>query len=734
MPPARVVRHDGDDPYLVVAADKGTATFSDIANGVAQDYGFWLGDAFASGGSVGYDHKAMGITARGAWESVKRHFRELGVDTQSQDFTVVGIGDMSGDVFGNGMLLSEHIRLVAAFDHRHVFLDPDPDPTASFTERQRLFDLPRSSWADYDTSLISAGGGVFPRSAKSIPVSPQVRAALGIAGGGHVDDAPGADARDPAGPGRPALERRHRHLREGVGREPTPRSATRPTTRSGSTAAMLRAKVVGEGGNLGFTQRGRIEAALPGVRLNTDAIDNSAGVDTSDHEVNIKILLDSVVRSGDLTAQAAQRAARRDDRRRRGPRAARQLRAERAAGQRPGAVPLDAHRAPAVHPGAGAARRARPELEFLPTDTAMDERHAAGKGLTSPELSVLVAYAKMTRGPRRCASPPCRTSRTSPGAAATTSRPRCVERYGDRLASHPLRREIVTTVVVNDMVNRGGITLRVPGDRGDRGHPGRGRPRLHRRPRGVRPARLLAPGRGARQRRSRPGRSPRCTWSAGGCSTGPPAGCCSRAGRCIDVAPRSSIFEPVSRLAAQIPDMLIGVERERLYRRAAEFEALGAPADLAVETAAMLDVFSLLDICRSRASTGEGPNAVSEVYFALSERFEVDKMLTRITQLPRDDRWSALARMALRYDLYGALAGLTRSVLQTSQDVDDSDERIAMWAEANAEGLARTRATLDDITGSRELRPGHLVGGAAGDPHPGAVRQRDLRSNTPSRS
>ncbi len=231
-----MVRHDEDDTYLVVAADKGTATFSDIANDVAISYGFWLGDAFASGGSAGYDHKGMGITARGAWESVKRHFRELGHDTQSEDFTVVGVGDMSGDVFGNGMLLSEHIRLVAAFDHRHIFLDPNPDAAVSYAERRRLFDLPRSSWADYDTALISAGGGIYPRTAKSIPITAQVREALGIPSRRRQADPGRADAGDPEGPGRPAVERRHRHLRQVVARSPTPTSATRPTTRSGSTA------------------------------------------------------------------------------------------------------------------------------------------------------------------------------------------------------------------------------------------------------------------------------------------------------------------------------------------------------------------------------------------------------------------------------------------------------------------------------------------------------------------
>ena len=238
VPPPGVVRLDGDDPYLVVAADKGTATFSDVANEIAVRYGYWLGDAFASGGSEGYDHKKMGITARGAWESVRWHFAALRLNPDTDDFTAVGIGDMSGDVFGNGMLLSRHIKLVAAFDHRHVFLDPDPDPAVSFAERQRLFDLPRSSWADYDTALISAGGGVWPRSAKSVPISAQARAALGLDAGGHRALARRADLRDPARAGRPAVERRHRHLREGVARDarrrgrPVKRRGARSTRRS----------------------------------------------------------------------------------------------------------------------------------------------------------------------------------------------------------------------------------------------------------------------------------------------------------------------------------------------------------------------------------------------------------------------------------------------------------------------------------------------------------------------
>ncbi|MDQ3160456.1 MAG: NAD-glutamate dehydrogenase, partial [Pseudomonadota bacterium] len=303
VPPEGVVRHDGDDPYLVVAADKGTATFSDIANGIAQAHGYWLDDAFASGGSVGYDHKGMGITARGAWESVKRHFRAMGRNSQKQDFTCVGIGDMSGDVFGNGMLLSKHIRLLAAFDHRHIFIDPNPDPASSFKERARMFKLPRSSWQEYDAKLISAGGGVYPRSAKSIPLSAEAKAALGI----ESDDIAMSPMQLMS-----AILRAPVDLlwNGGIGtyvkcsRESHDDVGDRANNGLRVDGNQLRCNVVGEGGNLGLTQLGRIEAAQHGVLLNTDFIDNSAGVDTSDHEVNIKILLNGEVQRKKLTLPA----------------------------------------------------------------------------------------------------------------------------------------------------------------------------------------------------------------------------------------------------------------------------------------------------------------------------------------------------------------------------------------------------------------------------------------------
>ncbi|HYT25633.1 MAG TPA: NAD-glutamate dehydrogenase, partial [Actinomycetota bacterium] len=393
VPPPDTLRYDPDDPYLVVAADKGTATFSDIANSIAREYGFWLDDAFASGGSAGYDHKKMGITARGAWESVKRHFRELGVDTQATDFTVVGVGDMSGDVFGNGMLLSRHTKLVGAFNHQHVLLDPDPDPEASFRERERLFALPRSSWADYDPAVISAGGGVFPRTAKSVPLSPEARRALGVdADALPTNELIQALLRAPVdllwngGIGTYVKSSRESHADVG--------DRTNDGVRV--DAAELRCKVVGEGGNLGLTQLGRIEYALGGGRINTDFIDNSGGVDCSDHEVNIKILLNSVVAAGDMTRKQRDEllAAMTDD-------VAESVLLDNY--RQAQAISLTETQAPALLDEQARMMRSLERagkldrrLEFLPDREGLAERRAAGLGLTRPELAVLLAYSKVT--------------------------------------------------------------------------------------------------------------------------------------------------------------------------------------------------------------------------------------------------------------------------------------------------------------------------------------------------
>src|SRR3954454_8848246 len=456
VPPAHVVRADGDDPYLVVAADKGTATFSDIANGVSEKYGFWLGDAFASGGSVGYDHKAMGITARSAWVSVQRHFRELGVDVQAEDFTVCGVGDMSGDVFGNGMLLSEHIRLLAAFDHRHVFLDPSPaDPAASHAERRRLFELPRSTWADYSTELISEGGGVFARSAKSIEITPQVREALAV----------DAERLTPSELMQAILKAPVDLLwNGGIGTYVKASSETHADVGDKANDAIrvngrdLRARVVGEGGNLGCTQRGRIEFALNGGRINTDAIDNAGGVNCSDHEVNIKILLDSVVDAGDMTVkQRNALLAEMTD-----AVAERVLRGSYSQTQ---ALSLARFQAPAmldVHDRfmreLEAAGRLARAIEALPDADVVAERRQAGLGLMQPELAVVLAYSKITLYASLLEGDLPDDPALEVDLARYFPAP-LPERFADEIARHRLRREIIATRVANDMVDRAGTTF-----------------------------------------------------------------------------------------------------------------------------------------------------------------------------------------------------------------------------------------------------------------------------------
>ncbi|KQO61843.1 NAD-glutamate dehydrogenase [Methylobacterium sp. Leaf88] len=455
VPPADTVRHDPDDAYLVVAADKGTATFSDIANALSAERGHWLGDAFASGGSQGYDHKGMGITARGAWEAVKRHFLEMDIDTQSDPITVAGVGDMSGDVFGNGMLLSRSLRLVAAFDHRDIFLDPNPDAAASFAERRRLFDLGRSSWRDYDTGLISPGGGVYARSLKTIPVSPEIRAVLGLA----------QDAATPAELMQAILKAPVDLLWfGGIGTyirataESDEEAGDRANDAVRITGAMVRAKVIGEGANLGATQRGRIEAARNGVRLNTDAIDNSAGVNTSDVEVNIKIALMTPERDGRLDGQArsALLVAMTDEV------AALVLRNNQLQTL---ALSLAQHRG---LPETGFAMRTMQALEaegrldrgveLLPDDAAIAERMRKGEGLTRPEYAVLLAYAKLALYDALLASPAPNDpyfdrelQRYFPAALR--------QHFPDAVNGHRLRREIISTALSNIIVNRGGPSL-----------------------------------------------------------------------------------------------------------------------------------------------------------------------------------------------------------------------------------------------------------------------------------
>lgn len=716
VPPQDVVRHDGDDTYLVVAADKGTATFSDIANGVAQDYGFWLDDAFASGGSAGYDHKAMGITARGAWESVKRHFREMGLDTQTQEFTVTGVGDMSGDVFGNGMLCSPHIRLVGAFDHRHIFLDPTPDAATSYAERGRLFKLPRSSWADYDTSLLSPGGGIYPRSVKSVPISAEVRAALGLPDG--VRALPPADLMRAI-----LLAPVDLFWNGGIGTYV--KSAVENNADVGDRAndpirvdgKMLRCKVIGEGGNLGATQLGRIEAAQSGIRVNTDAIDNSAGVDTSDHEVNIKILVTDLMRRGrfDLAERDALLHSMTEEIGRR------VLRDNYEQNVLLGNARAQRHAMVGVHRRftdwlveRGELDR---ELEFLPSDAEMADREANGSGLTSPEFSVLVAYAKLILKADLADS----ALTDDPWFESTLIDyfPRQLrETYAADLAQHPLRREIVINTVVNSLVNRGGITFAFRTSEETGASPERvtrayviareifdlaGFVRQVEALDNVVPTdvqtRLYLEFRRLIDRTTR--------WLL---HSRPVA---------LDIGSEIARFAPVvADLVPRLPQLLQGSEHDRWAENARDtFGAPGVPDELAGQAAALLDAYSLLDITEQAHRTGTQAQDIAQVYFALSERLGVDRMLHAVSALPREDRWDALARGAVRDDLYSVLDAFTAAVIAGTPDDLPAPQRLESWVTANEESVTRAGQAL---TGLSELEQPGLA--------PLSVALRTLRS------
>ncbi|GGT90575.1 NAD-glutamate dehydrogenase [Streptomyces lateritius] len=704
VPPVDVVRHDEDDTYLVVAADKGTATFSDIANEVAVGYGFWLGDAFASGGSAGYDHKGMGITARGAWESVERHFRELGHDTQTEDFTVVGVGDMSGDVFGNGMLLSEHIRLVAAFDHRHIFIDPNPDAAVSYAERRRLFELPRSSWADYKTELLSAGGGIHPRTAKSIPINAHMRTALGI-------DA-GVTKMTPAELMQAILHSPVDLLwNGGIGTYVKSSAETHADVGDKANDAIrvngedLRVKVVGEGGNLGLTQLGRIEFARrggpegEGGKVNTDAIDNSAGVDTSDHEVNIKILLNGLVVEGDMTVKQRNKilAEMTDEVGRLVLRNnyAQNVALANAVAQSPSL--LHAHQR--FMRRLGRDGHLDRSLEFLPNDRQIRELLNAGKGLSQPELAVLLAYTKITVADELIGTglpddPYLRE-------LLHTYFPTLLrEKFPEAIDSHPLRREIITTILVNDTVNSGGSTFlhRLREETGasieeivraqtaaraifrlsdvwdavealDNQVPAefQTRMRLHSR-------RLVE--RGTR-------------WLLG------------NRPQPLELAETVDFFgDRVEQVWAELPQLLRGADLEWYQQILEELTAVGVPEKLALRVAGFSSAFPILDIVAIADRTEKDPMAVAEVYYDLADRLRITQLMDRIIELPRADRWQSMARASIREDLFAAHAALTADVLAAGDGSASPEQRFKAWEEKNAAILGRARTTLEEIQSS----------------------------------
>jgi len=700
VPPAQVVRHDADDPYLVVAADKGTATFSDFANEIALARGFWLGDAFASGGSAGYDHKKMGITARGAWESVRYHFRTLGVDVGTDDFTVVGIGDMSGDVFGNGMLLSPHIRLIAAFDHRHVFLDPDPDPTVSFAERRRLFDLPRSSWADYDAGRISAGGGVWPRSAKSIPLSPQARSALRIGAAGSAlspDEVISAILAAPVdllwNGGIGTYVKASYQSNADVG--------DRANDAVRIDAVALRCRVVAEGGNLGLTQQARIEYALAGGLVCTDFIDNSAGVDTSDHEVNIKILLDREVRDGILTVDGRNDLLEEmtDD-------VARQVLVHNyrqvrvlAAAQAQASQMLHVH-ARYIHK-LERDGRIRRKLDVLPAEREIAERRTAHIGLVVPEFAVLLAQTKIEATEEVLASALPDDPYLHRVLAAYFP-PALRERYAARLGEHPLRREIITTAIVNDMVDRSGITFAF---------------RLAEET-GASVPDITAAWLVARQVFDMPGFWAEVEALDGQVSTAVQVRAMlegrkltERAARWLlafrrppfDVQETHDFFASgVLTVAAGLPKLLAGRDLAGFDERREEYLAGGVTASLAERIAAMVPAYSAFDIVDIAFGTGRSVDETAEVYFDLADRLQIARLRDLVTALPREDRWNTMARGAIRDDLYAAHAALARDVL-TVTEPGSPEQRLAAWVERNAPAVRRANQTLTEIWESNDF-------------------------------
>jgi glutamate dehydrogenase len=684
VPPKDVVRHDDDDPYLVVAADKGTATFSDIANSVSAAYGFWLGDAFASGGSVGYDHKKMAITARGAWVSVTRHFHEMGVDIATEDFTVAGVGDMAGDVFGNGMLLSDRLKLVAAFNHMHIFLDPTPDTAASFTERKRLFNLPRSTWKDYDAALISKGGGIFERSAKSIALSKEVQTTLGISKASLTPDeliraillAP-VDLLWNGGIGTYVKAEEETHDQVG----------DRTNNAVRVNGKELRCKIVGEGGNLGFTQKGRIEYARLGGRINTDAIDNSAGVDCSDHEVNIKIAFSQEIAKGNLTTPKRDKllTAMTED-------VAQlvlkdnilQTQAITIAEQQ--GVQLLESQARLIHTleRQGLLDRA---IEFLPSDKQLAELKVAHKGLTRPEIAVLLSYSKMVLYKDILES-------TLPDEAYFTADlhryfPKAMQQdFTDAIEHHALKREIIATVVTNSIVNRAGITFffDIAEDLGVGA-------------RDIASAYTLA----------RDAFGLRNLWKeieASGVGVATQAQMYAAAGEFLErvtvwLLRNLPLPLDIDRAFAEIAPGIADIEKnsKNLHsdttRQSADKMLEGLKekgvSDKLAEKIANLDLMSsAFDIISVAHKTKLPVTTVGKIYFALGARLKLGWLRLNAGRISTGSHWERLAVQSVVGDLYDEQRRLAMSVIEQSGHVD-------AWATANEGDLSRFDRFMDDL-------------------------------------
>ncbi|UYN94770.1 MAG: NAD-glutamate dehydrogenase [Enhydrobacter sp.] len=693
VPPADVVRHDGDDPYLVVAADKGTATFSDIANALARDYGFWLDDAFASGGSAGYDHKKMGITARGAWESVKRHFRELGIDIQTTPFTAVGVGDMSGDVFGNGMLLSRRTRLLAAFDHRHIFIDPSPDPEASWQERKRLFDLPRSAWSDYDTAKLSAGGGIYKRSAKSIVLSAEARQVLGVEASTltpidliHAILKAPADLLYFGGIGTYVKASSESHADAG----------DRANDPLRVNAADLRARVIGEGANLALTQRGRVEAALAGRRLNTDALDNSAGVDTSDHEVNIKIATGEAIRRGLLAATARDELlfSMTDEVAALVLRHNYQQSQAISVAEAGAAEDYDRHeRLMRMLERRGRLDRA---VEFLPDTAAM--KREGRLALSRPELCVLLAYAKIDLNEEILDSD-LPDDPLLEGELLRYFPAPMRERFEPALRGHRLRREIVALQVVNSLVNRCGPTfVRDVGLR-----TGASAAEI---------ARAFIVARDAWRLRElwervealdstlKAQAQLRMLAATQRFLTRTVQWILRRLPQPLDTVGATAELGSAIAALRDLPEESMGsAENEAVGERAAALEAIGAPTGIAHE-AAMLDTLAAAgDLMLAARANGCAIEDAARLYFRLGERLSLATLANGAHRLPREGQWASQAALSTLDDIAALHADLLGSALRAARpdEIADPDAALARWSDGRRLALARVDRLREEL-------------------------------------
>ena len=711
IPPPRTVRHDGDDPYLVVAADKGTATFSDYANEIPQPRGFWLGDAFASGGSHGYDHKKMGITAKGAWEAVKRHFREMGRDIQNEPFTCVGVGDMSGDVFGNGMLLSRKTKLLAAFDHRHIFIDPEPDSEMSWKERKRLFDLPRSSWADYNKALISKGGGVLSRSLKEIAVSLEIKAMTGL---DKAAVSPGELIK--------SLLKTEIDLLWFGGIGTFVKAARQTNIEVGDRAndavringAELRAKVVGEGANLGMTQLGRVEFALKGGRLNTDAIDNSAGVDTSDHEVNIKILFSGPLRRSEvsererdellngmtddvavhvlrdnydqtLAISVAEARSRRD---------------------------LDSHmRFIRDLERRGLIDRA---VEFLPNDNELHRRGQSEKGLTRPELAVLLAYAKLDLDGQLAAGELPDQPFFASELASYFPSP-AVSHFPEEMIHHRLRREIIATALANRMVNLGGPVF------------------VHRIEEissapAAAIARAFVLAEGAFELTALKLRvdslDNRVAASAQIRAYNEIVELLRRLGLWFlaNVPSRADLAETISvyRSGAQtlrgtFSNLVSAYEAAATEKRISDLQSAGVPLDVAEDVAVLPLLGGTPEIVLLAQTRSLSVDYVAGAYFAIGAAVGLDRLRGLAGQIAGHEHWDRLAVRRIMDDLFaGQRALAAEALMESGRDRThltraDGSDAAKRWADSHADALARTRSFLTELERSGELTVAKLT-------------------------